>query len=289
MLSFSDRYGYTIPTTAFITEQFPLDVANEICTAFDQLKDSLTAHGQYMELSYYLLDLHIWCDYLHRRKQDYPPYYSSLHLEILTSKLLDSNRQWYEQLNLLEFGLNFMHTYARKNRDGNVMALTAKLVERLNVRFEALRYGYRIIDYMITPIVDRIDVSCIEQAMKESRDNVCVHIENALALYAKRPDPDYRNSIKESISAVECLAREITGESTLDRAFPKLKTNGVQLNSQFEEGLKRLYYYTNDGKTGIRHALMEDTYTPTAADAQYMLVTCSAFVNLIRSKMMANS
>lgn len=49
-----------------------------------------------------------------------------------------------------------------------------------------------------------------------------MHLQEALEKLSPSKS-DYRNSIKESISAVECLCREITGESTLDKA---LKKNG---------------------------------------------------------------
>ena len=97
-------------------------------------------------------------------------------------------------------------------------------------------------------------------------------------------NPDYRNSIKESISAVECVCREITGESTLDRALKNLENKGVNLNPRMKDGLKNLYFYTNDGSTGIRHALMDDKDAPTADEGIFMLVSCSAFVNYLMKK-----
>lgn len=76
-----------------------------------------------------------------------------------------------------------------------------------------------------------------------------------------RPDLDYRNSIKESISTVEALYREITGESILG---PTLKAF--------------------DSKTGIRHALMDEVEVPTFDEVKFMLVNCCAFVNFSQGK-----
>ena len=51
-----------------------------------------------------------------------------------------------------------------------------------------------------------------------------------------------------------------------------------------EEAFNKLYGYTsNEG--GIRHALSEGDTPPTFDDAKYMLVSCSAFVNYLISKM----
>ena len=47
---------------------------------------------------------------------------------------------------------------------------------------------------------------------------------------------------------------------------------------------EKLYAYTNNKTTGIRHALMEDTESPGFDEAKFMLVACSAFVNYLRGK-----
>jgi hypothetical protein len=101
-------------------------------------------------------------------------------------------------------------------------------------------------------------------------------------LLSKRPDADYRNSIKESISAVEALVREITGESTLN--LKKLDNTGIVLPSVLRKAFELLYGYTNDESTGIRHALMDDTNAPGADEAVFMLVSCSAFINYLTKK-----
>jgi hypothetical protein len=44
-----------------------------------------------------------------------------------------------------------------------------------------------------------------------------------------------------------------------------------------------MYGYTSDAE-GIRHALLEEP-TLEQADAIFMLVTCSAFVNYLRAKL----
>ena len=49
-----------------------------------------------------------------------------------------------------------------------------------------------------------------------------------------------------------------------------------------EGGFLKLYGYTNDSD-GIRHAMLEESQL-TQADAVYFLVSCSAFVNYLKSK-----
>ena len=105
------------------------------------------------------------------------------------------------------------------------------------------------------------------------------HIETALAGLADRASPDYRNSIKESISAVEAMCQIITGDpkATLAKA---LKQIGV--HSALEAGFIKIYGYTSDGD-GIRHALSNEAAVG-ADDAKFFLVACSAFVNYLIAK-----
>ena len=105
-------------------------------------------------------------------------------------------------------------------------------------------------------------------------------------MYAKRPIPDYENSIKESISAVEAMCCIITGmtgkQATLGNAIKKLKDCGVHIHSAMESAFSSLYGYTSD-ENGIRHGGIDFANTP-AEDAKYMLISCSAFVNYLIEK-----
>jgi hypothetical protein len=131
---------------------------------------------------------------------------------------------------------------------------------------------------MLTPIVSEEEISAIEQAMShgERFSPAMAHIETALARLADRSSPDYRNSIKESISAVEAVCQIITGDSkaTLGQALKK-----IDVHPALEKGFGNIYGYASDAD-GIRHALL-DEQTVDADDARFFLVPCSAFVNYL--------
>ena len=97
---------------------------------------------------------------------------------------------------------------------------------------------------------------------------------------------DYRNSIKESISAVEAVCREMTGKNNLGDALNELEKTGVVIPKVMKIGFDKLYGYTNNKETGIRHALMdnEGTYIPSSSEAIFMIVSCSAFINYLYAK-----
>ena len=95
-----------------------------------------------------------------------------------------------------------------------------------------------------------------------------------------RANPNFRNSIKESISAVESLAKHVAGESaaTLGAVLKSLERD-QKLHPALKSAFSSLYGYTNDAQ-GIRHALMDDPNL-NKADARFMLVCCSAFTNYV--------
>ena len=70
----------------------------------------------------------------------------------------------------------------------------------------------------------------LETTLTDSRfPGVAAHLQQALELYANRENPDYRNSIKESISAVESMARIVSGKpkATLHDAFKAIEKKRI--------------------------------------------------------------
>lgn len=153
----------------------------------------------------------------------------------------------------------------------------------INDALEKYNSGYRVIEGKVLPIADENEVAEVRTALGSNLPSVKLHLNAAATALSDTHSPDYRNCIRESITAVEAICRQLTNTSTLDNALKYLETK-VSMQSQFKEAIKKLYHYTNDGTTGIRHALMEDSNTPDFADAKYMLVVCSAFINYLTYK-----
>ena len=109
------------------------------------------------------------------------------------------------------------------------------------------------------------------------------HLSSALRLLSDRDQPDYRNSIKESISSVESAAAALTGSKKpeLKDALRLLETKG-RLHPALRGTFERLYGWTSD-ESGVRHALMEES-SLDFSDAYFMLVACSAFVYYLIGK-----
>ena len=163
-----------------------------------------------------------------------------------------------------------------------------KMVPVFNRILEEEVSAYRIVNNRIAAITTQAEREEIASATTTPFDSVNTHIKKALELFADRQKPDYENSIKESISAIESICSIISGKNaTLNKAIVDLKNHNVHIHPCLEAAFKSLYNYTSDEK-GIRHAGMDFVNAP-AEDAKYMLVSCSAFVNYLIEKWTKNN
>jgi hypothetical protein len=149
-----------------------------------------------------------------------------------------------------------------------------------NSMMEIESAGYRFVGDQIVDVIDKSEIDSIETAVASPISTVREHITRALSLLSDRKQHDYRNSVKESISAVEALCRLIVKKenATLGEAVAILEKS-TDMHPAFMKALTQLYGYTSD-KSGIRHALL-DAPEVRDADARFMLVVCSAFVNYV--------
>lgn len=142
--------------------------------------------------------------------------------------------------------------------------------------------AYRFVDGVITRITEQQEINEIEQALEASAGPVNTHLRRSLELLSDRNSPDYRNSIKESISGVESLvAVTLDKKGTLGQLLKKLEDE-IGLHQALKTAFSNLYGYTSD-KGGIRHALIEGD-SVDFNDAKFMLVVCSAFINFVQGK-----
>jgi len=177
--------------------------------------------------------------------------------------------QWYEVYDFVEFVANYGHESQK-----------AKFIELANSYLERENSAYRFVSDKITEITSKEEIDSVEEALSVADDyrGAKTHLRAALALLSDRKNPDFRNSIKESISAVESLAKKLAGEDTgtLGAILKELERS-KKLHPALKSAFSSLYGYTNDAE-GIRHALLNEG-SLTKADAKFMLVCCSAFIN----------
>ena len=274
MALFSERNGYIKPSEVIIRERITPDIQNAICSCFDRLEKRLNS-------TYQILDKQVWTYFLNKREADFTDQYG-WHEIVSTNLILDKKVEWFRKLDLIEFIIKQM--LAMKTRIP--YHYVHQFEVELNSEFARLHFAYRIVNNEIVEITSNEEIVAVEAALSGGTTNVRRHLNEALKLMSQRPIPDSRNSIKESISAVEAFCREKTGENTLGKALSKLESNGIKIPKMLKDAFDKLYAYTNQKDTGIRHALMDKdgTYVPTSEEAMFMLVSCSAFINYLSKK-----
>ena len=148
--------------------------------------------------------------------------------------------------------------------------------------FERECVGYRFVNGIIIKNIDDTEIEAIEEAGNTMYDSCNAHIKKATHFLYDRTNPDYKNSVKESICAVESICKAIVGNKNADLAgaIKKLKDNGLQIHPALEQAFSKLYAYTSD-KGGIRHADGMFESNVTFEEAKFMLVSCCAFVNYL--------
>lgn len=281
-MKFSERYGYVKPVD--VLKKGSLDKEGEIalCNCFDHLHKWLNEYDMRRigyDKSYASMEETIWCFFMNQRRDDF---YTGRggHVIVATEYMLSDEYKWYLKFDLIEYAIQVLR---RMNKNDQFHDVVNLFVNIINATFKRLSYAYRIVDDQIVEITDDEEIKAVEEAIVLT-SAINTHLSASLKHLSDRPDPDYRNSIKESISAVEALCREITGETTLGSALNKLEKNGVKIPAFLKSGFEKLYVYTNNDKTGIRHALMDDADAPGYDEAKFMLVACCAFINYVQGK-----
>jgi hypothetical protein len=165
-----------------------------------------------------------------------------------------------------------------------------KLLKSLNSIWVSLlqqcRAAYAVLDRdTIIPVGSESEAEALKRAFADIATSefhgARAHLRTA---GSKLTEGDYPGSIRESIHAVEAVARTLEpSANTLPPALAKLE-GSVRMHGALRAGFNSLYGFTSDEK-GIRHALLD---LPAAqvdeTDALYMLGSCAAFVSYLINK-----
>lgn len=185
--------------------------------------------------------------------------------------------EWWQVLDLIENLVGYVTRY----RDAHTSNVTKAITDAFNNRFEHFLVDFRFISGEITQVGSTGEADAVASAIDDAATvkGARHSLERAVELLADRQNPDYPNSIKESISAVEAVVMKITGEGTLGAGLNKLEAAGLKIHPALKGAWSKMYGWTSD-EDGIRHAGIEAADVDQAL-AKYALVTCSAFVSYL--------
>ena len=271
MASFSERHGYknvrSIVQHESLDDESRMEIWNLLAVlprAFEDMYNDTTEHR-------ILEDLWVWH---FKEPRDEMPYDEDVWRRIKTQVL---QGDWNEVLDLLE-------AFAKRwdaNETPQSAALKRVFLDTMNGRFETMLIGYRLIGLEISPLDSSVEADAVASAIADAGSIAGARhaLNRAVDLLADRTTPDYPNSIKESISAVEAVVAKVTGEGTLGAGLAKLEAAGLTLHPALKGAWSKMYGWASNAD-GVRHGSV-DAATADQALAKYVLVTCSAFVSYL--------
>lgn len=280
-MSFSERYGYKPIKEIIQIESMDEPLRNGLWSllkvhCWDHVRRSSGIYRGYYLNDYgneqvYSLCQRLWFNYFKKPLDQLSNDWNDV-LTQLRQQFFKCN--WHEVYDFLEFVGNNYERYQFKEQ----------FMESCNHLLEKEMSAYRFVNGVITGITEKHEVTEIERAIgTASGVPVSKHLQRSLELLSDRNTPDFRNSVKESISAVESLV-SITlkaDKGTLGQLLKRLEKE-INLHPALSTAFSNLYGYTsNEG--GIRHALTEAAKVDFN-DAKFMLVVCSAFINFVKGK-----
>lgn len=280
MTLFSQRMGISPLSKAVQRESMDLDLRNKLWTAiklcfFDNYSTPHRYSGPDQDSQMVIRVMQkLWLFVLKQPLDTLPEIHTRVSksaYEIVRKHFFEC--EWWEAYDLIEFLIKDLP----QDWGTEFASLTNGFLEMENA-------AYRIVGAEVVEITDKHEIDAIESALEVKIQSCRTHLARALELLSDRKQPDFRNSIKESISSVEGTVQLILGQSkgTLGDCLRKVKSK-IELHPALEQAFSKLYGYTSD-EGGIRHALSEESNNPSYADAKFMLVSCAAFVNYLLTK-----
>jgi hypothetical protein len=281
-MRFSQRIGKRQIKTVLQVDSMDTDLRNRIWNSIleDFIGNLSSYNGNYEESDLGYIYRLLWKEFFNYPMDKLPTWNSGI-IKVDTSDVQDMLRdwfykaEWFEVYDLLEF-------FSSLDNNG----LNISFDEKCNRGLKKELSAFRVIKGKVVQITSEEEILEIEQAINDTNvwKSVNTHLVSALELLADRKNPHFRNSIKESISAVEALCKIITGNSsaTLGEGLTLIEKKHF-LHAALKKSFSSLYGYTSDS-SGIRHALLENDTEVGFEEAKFMLVSCSAFINYLKSK-----
>ena len=295
MLTFSQRMGLKSVRSAIQVDSLDEETRNALWNVMlpfleqVQYSDAVTV-GRDIWVGLY----HEAADTVPRTR--HPGEYGSVHNGELYNRFFRNviiDGRWNECLDLIEFIANDnrrnLWNYQCRSQVYERYEIPAPTAKDFNVVFKQYMVGYRFVDGLLTPITDQNEIEAVEKAVEQSEHSVRELLGKALVFLSDRTAPDYAKSVECSISAVESQCKILLGErqTMLSQALRKMEGKGLGLHPALREGFEKLFAFTSDAD-GIRHGGINPADVDQAL-AQFMLVSCSAFVNYLISKGIDNS
>ena len=278
-LTFSQRYGYEPVPEPMQLEKLSDDLRREIWNTMRELLLSLRSRNS------------VYQYYFDEKAERF--------IERVSGKLLkkpeDEIDTSYEEV------MNRFRDWILQGRFNKVLDLVQfmvndskygeKLVKPIGESFETCVAAYYLdmsrYPYKFFPRSNKAQGEAMREAIKTIRKGGMEGAETHLRQAAEHINAQrFAESIKDSIHAVESVARQIDPESSqsLGYALNSLEKAGLIKHPALKEAFSKLYGYTSD-EQGIRHSLTDKNSPDVDLDeAMFMFGACASFAAYLVNK-----
>jgi len=293
---FSIRYGHKETSNVLQVESMSDALSNSLWNCIlkhyfnekNTIRDSSGyAGGPWMSKPLYKTIEEFWINYLKEPIDQINDHWEPMYKMIRKMFLYGD---WHFVYDFIEFFANNNYTedYNRYNdKELRYRGKNLLFINACNAVLETECSGYRFVDGYITPITDPIEIQEIETALSQAQKETKIHIRKAIKALSDKKGTNliYKDSIRESIHAVEAICKKISSQNTLGAALKDISKNShIQIHPALNEAFQKIYGYTSD-QGGIRHAEgIGEGSDVSFEDAKFMLVAVSAFVNYLTVK-----
>jgi hypothetical protein len=232
ILPFGKRFGFESSELKIQIDSMDNDLKTDLYNSYLIYIHEQIEHTEHSENDYRRQHRLIWVHYL-RQPLDKFPSYDYMFRDRINSQIV--NQPWYKTYELFEFLF--------KTLDGRLYKLDS-FKNYINLMLERNNSAYRVVESMFVPISNNQEIEEVGKAKANAKSSGIMgfgeHLASAVMLLSKKPSPDYRNSIKESISMVEAICRTIEpSENTLGKALNKIEAKG-KLNAVLKTSFEKL-------------------------------------------------
>ena len=279
-LTFSERHGYAPLPKPMRLEEISDDLKRDI---WNVMRETLISMRESDGFSYYFSDegRHLIERVLGRLLKMPEDEIDTQYDKALNSfRMIILKAKFFRVLDLIEIFSND-EPYRARSSD-----FRTRIADSFQRHGAAYRFDISKFPFRFSPCSSKEQGEATKQAIEaiseSGMEGAATHLRQAAHHINRRR---FADSVRESISAVESVARRIAPESsTLGEALKILERKGSLANKQLKNGFEKLYAYTNS-EQGIRHPLLDKNAPDVGLDeAMFMYGACASFAAYLVNK-----
>lgn len=277
METFSERYGYSKPGEQLERESMTQELRVGL---WNVIYEKITFHNP---LNYTGRVISFQKEIVNYFQKPADEFFDSKTILLLKCFFKNEETKWFEIYGFIEFIISCMANSDEYEYNDRYSIIS--FINDCNAVLKKEKSAWQIDQSsgLVVPLVGQPEMDSINKAIQSTVHGG--HIKKALEYSSRKENPDYENSIKESILAVESLVKTLcqSEKATLGDLLEKLKEMESTIHPALLKGFSNLYGFTSDAG-GIRHGSGGGKLEGDFETALYMLASCSAFCNFLESK-----